>query len=952
MVTATNPTGKPLTTLNDIVATWAPPSTPQNPHENDTPLLIKRASEWMGVAPDQPLDLKDPKVMAKLVEATIRNEQGGNLPVDPSVISKVTGAVDWYAPPLKTEAGHWKVAPSAISSEQSRRDASVVFMPPDEYLSLMPRADGDAAQQRKRTSLDRSLASGDEIESIPTLDVRNEKGKLRVTDQDGRSRAQAALDAGVDLIPVSVRGAPSKFTDESGTVGSSRYSGIVGLNGVERPFDFAAVPDAKKEPPTKPTPGWLATMERASPVIGGAAAGVVRELSGDKPQNLPEAVGATVAQVGRGLVEPVVSGAVEGGQRAMGVGEAGQDPLRQVSPNILASTMALGGVRAPAELGPQTVAPGGRLSPPPPAQTNALATQARDMVNQRVNQSVEGGGPVHEDIVNALRQAHNAGQPMTLADLVKPVRDLLGNVYREPGPARTIVKKTLEARDAAAPVRAEEAIAKYMGTGTLKETQDALIAARSKAGKTLWDKALEGGSIAPLEQQFGKVLDEASKVATEAERSVRTAEARVTQAAARQSTADNVYSSAASNRAQTFANDQLRDAKRALADTQVIKDRALQRLRAAQADGTANAPGAVWSPRLQQFLDEPLIKAGLQRGREIERLDALSEARPVHLDEYAVVGVDPNGDWKIGAVPTFRLLKVAKQGLDSMVEAERVPLTGRLNERGVAIDKVRRQYLAELDRLNPDYKPARDAWSGATSSIAALQYGRDIFKRGAGHYAEDVVQRAAEMTPNEKEFAKVGIAAKMREDVLNVADAGDESKALANSRGARERLRPFFDSQEAAGNFLDFVDRERQMFQTNQNVMGGPLTAERLAEDRSKVSGGMHIAQAGAHALAHNPLGVVRSLLRAKTELGATSSPELNAQIAKTILHYAIPDAQRGGANLLATAAQRLPKLRNYLSGVGQRTAPATPAMMGNSLQQLQQQPMQFQAPQNFQRPQ
>lgn len=79
-------TGRPLTTLNDIVSTWAPSS------ENDTKTLISRASKVLGVAPDAQLDWSDPTVRAKLIEATIRNEQGGLLPVDSGVISKIAGA--------------------------------------------------------------------------------------------------------------------------------------------------------------------------------------------------------------------------------------------------------------------------------------------------------------------------------------------------------------------------------------------------------------------------------------------------------------------------------------------------------------------------------------------------------------------------------------------------------------------------------------------------------------------------------------------------------------------------------------------------------------------------------------------------------------------------------------------------------------------------------------------
>lgn len=76
-------TGKPLNTLNGIISTWAPPK------ENDTKSLIERASKVMGVKPTQQLNLSDPSVMAKTMEAMIRGEQGGKLPVDQELINKV-----------------------------------------------------------------------------------------------------------------------------------------------------------------------------------------------------------------------------------------------------------------------------------------------------------------------------------------------------------------------------------------------------------------------------------------------------------------------------------------------------------------------------------------------------------------------------------------------------------------------------------------------------------------------------------------------------------------------------------------------------------------------------------------------------------------------------------------------------------------------------------------------
>jgi len=91
-------TGKPLTTLRQIVSTWAPPN------ENPTAQLIASASKITGYAPDQPLDLKNPEVKAKVTEALIRNEQGGKLPIDQATIARGIAGGGQGANPIAKEA--------------------------------------------------------------------------------------------------------------------------------------------------------------------------------------------------------------------------------------------------------------------------------------------------------------------------------------------------------------------------------------------------------------------------------------------------------------------------------------------------------------------------------------------------------------------------------------------------------------------------------------------------------------------------------------------------------------------------------------------------------------------------------------------------------------------------------------------------------------------------------
>jgi hypothetical protein len=132
-------TGKPLNTLNQIINTWAPPS-----DNNPTNALIQRASQIVGVSPDAPLDFSNPDTRAKLIEATVRNEQGGKLPVDPSIIQKVAAS---YTPGAAAPpSGNNKMLPGFGNARSASQLMPAASLPPSvEQTGGLPMADPAAA---------------------------------------------------------------------------------------------------------------------------------------------------------------------------------------------------------------------------------------------------------------------------------------------------------------------------------------------------------------------------------------------------------------------------------------------------------------------------------------------------------------------------------------------------------------------------------------------------------------------------------------------------------------------------------------------------------------------------------------------------------------------------------------------------------------------------------------
>ena len=82
----------------------------------------------------------------------------------------------------------------------------------------------------------------------------------------------------------------------------------------------------------------------------------------------------------------------------------------------------------------------------------------------------------------------------------------------------------------------------------------------------------------------------------------------------------------------------------------------LDRMRQAQSDASSNAPGAVWSPRIQNILELPIARSGLKKGIELARNDSAATGAPFNLREYAITGFDEAGQPIVGTVPNMRML--------------------------------------------------------------------------------------------------------------------------------------------------------------------------------------------------------------------------------------------------------------------------------------------------------
>ena len=179
--------------------------------------------------------------------------------------------------------------------------------------------------------------------------------------------------------------------------------------------------------------------------------------------------------------------------------------------------------------------------------------------------------------------------------------------------------------------------------------------------------------------------------------------------------------------------------------------------------------------------------------------------------------------------PTWKTLDYVKRGLDDVVEAYRDPTTRRLNlnTEGRAVNDVRSSFVNELDRLNPDYKAARAAYSGPASANEALRLGNKAINKSA----EEIQSITRNMGPDQQAQFALGYRAAMADAMDRRIDGADKVGALLGSPRKREALSAVMGPNANWPRFGQRMAGERAANETYRAVATGSPTAERMAAD-------------------------------------------------------------------------------------------------------------------------
>jgi hypothetical protein len=225
-------------------------------------------------------------------------------------------------------------------------------------------------------------------------------------------------------------------------------------------------------------------------------------------------------------------------------------------------------------------------------------------------------------------------------------------------------------------------------------------------------------------------------------------------------------------------------------------------------------------PRTSPALDEMLnTNAGQTAMRNATQIADAQRAPAGSL----TIGTDVAGNPIFTATPNFQTLNYVKQGFDRSYET----LKRAGDPLASSINGLRKDYVSEMDRLYPGYDAARAAYAGPIAEREVFQQGVDARKM-----TPDAMGFALKnMPPARVEQFRLGRISDMVDQAGKVRFEGNPWTNVVGSPAEQQRLSMLFPEQSQ--NFIRQYQLERDLAKSQNQILGGSPTAERMLQDQA-----------------------------------------------------------------------------------------------------------------------
>lgn len=302
----------------------------------------------------------------------------------------------------------------------------------------------------------------------------------------------------------------------------------------------------------------------------------------------------------------------------------------------------------------------------------------------------------------------------------------------------------------------------------------------------------------------------------------------------------------------------------------------------------AYAHGDVDDPRIVEALKNPQFQQFFQKARSIADTEAMAaKLRGEDPSKFALPEIyKPSGKFtesgaevlELTRLPDVRTLDYIKRGIDATIESGFAG-KGLSKTEASALRDLRKVFVNAIDENVPAYRDARKAYAGDMEVIDAMRMGMDDFKN-LDH--EQVIKLVSGMGNAEKEAFRTGVARNIYGQIMGTSQNRNAASNIINNVETTAKLQPLFDDPAHFRLFKAALEREAQLFQQANKILGGSQTAKRQAMAEG-LDEGQGIGQAMVQGAFGNFSGAL-SGLATRFANSATITPQVADKLADMLM--------------------------------------------------------------------
>jgi hypothetical protein len=302
----------------------------------------------------------------------------------------------------------------------------------------------------------------------------------------------------------------------------------------------------------------------------------------------------------------------------------------------------------------------------------------------------------------------------------------------------------------------------------------------------------------------------------------------------------------------------------------------------------AYSHGDVDDPRIVEALKNPQFQQFFQKARSIADTEAMAaKLRGEDPSKFALPEIyKPSGKFtesgaevlELTRLPDVRTLDYIKRGIDATIESGFAG-KGLSKTEASALRDLRKVFVNAIDENVPAYRDARKAYAGDMEVIDAMRTGMSDFNK-LDH--EQVIKLVSGMGNAEKEAFRTGVARNLYGTIMDPSTNFNAANRIINSPETTAKLQPLFDDPAHFRLFKAALEREAQLFQQANKILGGSQTAKRQAMAEG-LDEGQGIGQAMVQGAFGNFSGAL-SGLATRFANSATITPQVADKLADMLM--------------------------------------------------------------------